>query len=245
MSAHVERGQWPVLLSSPSGDGERVGAEAHARECPPCEVERGKAAAFLSVLTIPEVAPPSAQALARAKGAVLAELGPASPASVRAAFPWELGAAAAVFIGLVAMARVPSHDWRSLVVALILVIWGATTFSGRGTLSALLGASLAALLMSTGRLTFEIGHGLACGLSELTGALLPVGALFAVVRLRGLAATPANFAAAAIGGALVGQAALAVTCPSHSLGHLLVFHAAVVGVAGLMGAGVGRLAAAR
>ncbi len=234
-----------MLLSSSDDDPERLAADSHARECGLCEAERAGAAAFLAVLSeLPAAPPPSEWALGRAKAAVLAELAAQARPRARPAFPWELGAAAAVFMAIVAMARHPTFEGRPLAGSLLLVAWGVAVLFGGRLYSAVAASVIGAVLLSSGG-SLELGHALSCGVSELGGALLPIGALFAVVRLKGLTAKPADFAAAALGGALAGQAALALTCPSHSLGHLLVLHAAVVALAGLMGAGIGRLATAR
>lgn len=94
MSAHLERDAIAGIAMLAADDPERAAADAHAERCEACRAALGEASARLAALDAIAAPPPSDEALARARDAVLARMreeGAAVPeaAEVRRAAPRE------------------------------------------------------------------------------------------------------------------------------------------------------------
>ena len=112
---------------------------------------------------------------------------------------------------------------------------------GVGATLLALGLSLAVGLVDYHEVALVSGHAMGCLQAELAIGALPLVAMLALARSRphvGAAQTAAVGAA----GALAGQAVLLTSCAAdESVLHVLFFHVAGVVLAGLYGAGLGRL----
>jgi hypothetical protein len=76
----------------------------------------------------------------------------------------------------------------------------------------------------------------------LLSAALPLAALMSMTRRASFASSPQTAAAIAAAGALLGQAALHLTCQAHDQrSHLWVFHTGALVVAIMAGLAAGRL----
>jgi hypothetical protein len=82
---------------------------------------------------------------------------------------------------------------------------------------------------------FGLDAAMHCALGEAIGASLPLAALSYLLVRGKFALGPSGTAAVAAGGALAGQAALVLTCPSHGIEHLMIFHAGTVALAAVLG----------
>ncbi len=170
----------------------------------------------------------------------------AAEGSVRRLAKWAEGLAAVGAFGLVlALAtRWNGANWGPplvLLSAALLVPWFVNRFGGWAPL--VLAAVSTSFAISRAADSQMANHldGFGCAGMEALAAVLPLMALAAVARLRGLIFGSLAYAGAAAAGALAGQAALLLTCPSHDLSHLLVIHSGVVLLAAMIGAGVPRL----
>jgi hypothetical protein len=243
---HLDRGQWPLLLSLVPGDQERAAAEAHAAGCQSCELDRREAAALLADLgSLPMPPPPRAEVLQRAAAAVHRAF--EAERANRKQVPWIEALAVAGAFGLVVGIAVhspgaPIAAWAPALVLLgaaALVPWLVQRFGGWGI--ALAGLSVPFAFARATDMHLALDLGATCLVMEALAATLPVVTLVSVARGRGSGFGSWTFAAAAASGALAGQAALLLSCPSHELGHLLFIHTGTVLAAALAGAGVPRL----
>ncbi len=230
------------LASLPADDPERVAAYDHARECPDCARLLGQAARMLAALdALPPAPVPPPPALRAVRQPILARLAALS-------LPTRLlsGVLVALWIVLVAMAKhraggaVAWIESAALATTALGVLALLRRF-GSGTAMVAFGASalLTALAWGDGPLAPRVG--LACLLTELGAALLPfLIVLRTLAKRRSINPTPA-LAVATAAGALVGQAALHLTCPDRTAGlHVLAFHCGGVALAALLALGVGR-----
>jgi hypothetical protein len=125
--------------------------------------------------------------------------------------------------------------------AALLVPWFVNRFGGWAPLVlAAVSTSFAISRAADGQMANHL-DGFSCAGMEALAAVLPLIALAGVARRRGLIFGNLAYAGAAAAGALAGQAALLLTCPSHDLSHLLVIHSGVVLLAAMVGAGIPRL----
>ena len=247
VASHVESGRWPVLLSLPAEDAERQAALAHAVGCPACELDRRAGLGLLEDLAlVPRAPAPPTEALERAALPVRAAL--AAESWIRLRVKWvEVSAAVGAFglvIGLAA--RSNGGSWGPPLILLgiaALVPWLSVSLGGVGMLAlAVVSTAFAGSRALDSQLSSHLG-GFGCAGMEALAAVLPLAALALVARRRGVVFGSLSYAGAAASGALAGQAALLLTCPSHDLSHLLVIHSGTVLVAAMVGAGVPRLVA--
>lgn len=253
---HIERGQWPILLSLDLADPERLAAFAHAGGCPACEQQRREAVVLIDeIALLPQPAAPRPEALQRAAAAVRRVLDAENTA--RAQAPWVEALATLGAFGLVIGLAAHSSDggvgawgpstgplgaWGPALVLLgtaALVPWLVKRFGGWGL--ALAAVSVPFAIWRASDLDLALQMGASCFAMEALAALLPLAALASLARARGIGFGAWTFAAAAASGALAGQAALLLTCPSRELGHLLGIHTGTVLVAALIGAGLPKL----
>jgi hypothetical protein len=241
---HIEESAAGVV-SLPPEDPERVAAYAHARACATCARALRQAEGLLAALDALPVAPaPPAPRLRAVARPILARLS-ASIVPTRLLSPILVS----LWIVLVLLAK---HRAGGV------AAWVASATLGAAALVALLllrrlgsravalafGASalMAAFAWSDGPLAPRLG--VACLLTELGAAIVPLGIVVRAFIKRRSAAPTAGLALAAASGALVGQAALHLTCPQRTAGlHVLVFHCGGVLLAALIAAVVGRFVA--
>jgi hypothetical protein len=227
-------------LGLPPDDPELKGALAHAAECERCSAEVRGARSLLGAIDALDYPPPSAAALRRAANPILEDLAREALARRRR------GALIAATTSLVAFAllvglsqqRAPlGPRWEgalSLAVVASLCTAAAVRFRLRA-LWAILPISAGAAFALAATHGWGLDAGLRCALGEVIGASLPLVALSYLILRRPFALGPSGMAAVAAGGALAGQAALVLTCSSHGVEHLLVFHAGTVALAALLG----------
>ncbi len=234
------RPSWPFLLGLQPDDPERTVALAHAATCALCTSEVRGARLFVSTFEVLPLQPPSAEALQRAAAPILADLARQAEARRKRAALLAGLASAAAFAALVALAQhraAPGPRWQ-IAFAFAVVAAGCTAGAVLFRLRALWailpisGAMALALATSQG---WDGDGAMHCALGEIIGASLPLAALSYFLLRRPFALGPSGAAAVAAGGALTGQAALVLTCPSHGVEHLLVFHAGTVALAALLG----------
>ena len=235
------------LASLPSDDQERLAAFAHARECAECALALRRAESLLAKLdALPPAPAPPARTLRAIARPILARLSalvvPTRLLSVVLLAIWLMllmmawrgargGAAWGESVALVAAALVSLGLLRRLGVAAVGLVLGAS-------------ALVTALAWSDGPLAPR--HGVACLLTELAAAAVPLAILVRIfVKRRSANPTP-GLVLVASAGALIGQAALRLTCTDGTVGfHILVFHAGGLMVAALMAILLGRLLGAR
>ncbi len=247
-TAHVESGRWPLLLSLPADDPERLGALAHAAGCEPCGSAQRAGLGLLADLSRAAKEPlPPPEMLEKAALPVRQAL--AAERSVRRTVKWvEVSAALGAF-GLVLglAARTNGSSWGPPLLLLgvaALVPWLVRPFGPWAP--AVLAAVSTAFALSRAADSQLPDHlnGFGCAGMEALAAVLPLAVLAWMARRHGLTFGSLAYAGAAAAGALAGQAALLLTCPSHDLSHLLVIHSGTVLLAAMAGAGVPRLVSA-
>jgi hypothetical protein len=148
---------------------------------------------------------------------------------------WSLALASvlAVLASLALIVALASHrsrsstDWTvasALAASAVALAAVASRFSLGGVVAGVSAALLAALLAG-GEGPLALASGLHCLGIEIATAAAVAGAAWLAIR-RGLASSRARHAlpAAAVAGALAGDAALQITCGANALPHLLVFH---------------------
>lgn len=234
------------LAALPERDSERVAAFAHARDCPACAQALRQGALLQLVLGRAQLPGPSAEALRRTKALILAELKPAS--SPGWGVPGLTAALTLLAFPLLALMGTQPRAWsfldQSAVAALLAAACAVLATSSWRKLAAPLAlfVSVALLFINAAPPHFAGLYGSSCGVVELLGAALPLGAV-AALALRGRTEGGALlFAGVAAAGALAGQAALGLTCPDRGdFGHVAVFHVGTVLVAALLGAAVSRM----
>jgi hypothetical protein len=214
------------LASLPADDPERRAAAVHTRDCPDCAQALRQAERLLgkldAALPPPSLPPRTLESIARP---ILGRL-------AAAAVPVGLLSAVLVAIWgalvLTAKHRVPLGAAWAESLALVVAALACVRAVRR------IGAAAAAIVFGAFVLTWapaglggELGarHGVACLLTETVAAVVPL-AILARRFLRRRSANPsAGLLAGAAAGALVGQAALRLTCGDATEGlHLLVFH---------------------
>jgi hypothetical protein len=173
-----------------------------------------------------------------------------APASRREPRPRAFAAVLAVFAVLALIVAVASHRSRSPADWVVASALAASAFAlaavasrfSLGGVAAGVSAALMAALLAGGGGSLDLSTGLHCLAIEVASAAAVAGAAWLPIR-RGLASSQARHAlpAAAVAGALAGDAALQITCGAHSvLLHLVVFH-----VGGVLVAAAGALLALR
>jgi hypothetical protein len=234
-----------MLLSQAADDPERRAAIAHAAECAACESDRRLGLGLLEdVAGVSQAPAPAPEALERAALPVREAL--AAEGSVRRMAKSAEGGAAVGAFGLVLALATQWNGGRwgpplVLLGAAMLVPWLVTRFGGWAPLAlAAVSTAFAISRAVDSQMANHLG-GFGCAGMEALAAVLPLIALASVARRRGLIFGSLAYAGAAAAGALAGQAALLLTCPSHDLSHLLVIHSGVVLLAAMVGAGVPRM----
>ena len=226
-------------------DPERVAAYDHARACANCARSLREAEQMLAAIdAMPPAAAPTAPALRAITQPILARL-------AALALPTRLlsGVFVALWIVLVAMAKHRAGGAMAWIESAVLaatalaVVAMLRRLGSRAAVFAF-GASafLTALAWGDGPLAPRVG--VACLLTELGAALIPcIIVLRTLVKRRSVHPTPALVVATAAG-ALVGQAALLLTCPDRTAGlHVLAFHCGGVVLAAVLAAIAGRVVA--
>jgi hypothetical protein len=220
------------LCTLPPDDPEHQQALAHARSCRECEQALSEGRRLLALLARdPAPAPPSAEAMARVSGAVLAELaretaapsvGTArAPAAASAARPPARRARLASLVAplfvlasfglLVAVGHRHHDDRDSWMEALLLAVASAVfavtaTLRGRLAMAVVAaGSALFALGVGAGAAGLAPSVGVHCVLTELLAAVLPLG-LTLVLALRGAGGLGGTAASGGQGGPPPGPA---------------------------------------
>jgi hypothetical protein len=206
-------------------DPDRVAAWAHAQSCAACAaaLREGERLQALVAEWRPERLP--AAALERASQAIRAELRREARRSAIAS----VAAAAVSAIALVGLARSRSPAPLDWAIAAALWALGAVLAAAASrrpalvTALAVLGALAATAASGSGPLAHA--SGVECLATELASAGAVVGAGWLALRGGGTRPARPAIAAAAAAGALVGNAALQLTCEVHDAAlHALVFH---------------------
>jgi len=235
------------LASLPPDDQERVAAFAHAQDCAECALALRRAESLLAKLdALPPAPAPPAPALRAIARPILARLSalvvPTRLLSVVLLAVWLVllmmakrratgGAAWGESVALVGAALVSLGLLRRLGVAAIGLVLGAS-------------ALVTALAWSDGPLAPR--HGVACLLTELAAAAVPLAILVRIFVKRRSANPSPSLVLVAAAGALIGQAALRLTCSDGTAGlHILAFHGGGLIVAALLAMPLGRRLAAR
>ena len=215
------------------------------RDALPARSDRQAGLRLLDELAqLPSVQRPSPEVLEKAALPVQQAL--AAEGTVRRGVKWvEVSAAVGAF-GLVLGLATHSNggSWGPpllLLGAAAVVPWLASSLRGWGPPAlAAVSISFALSRVADSVLPSQLG-GFGCAGMEAVAAVLPLAALAWMARRRGLTFGSLAYAGAAASGALAGQAALLLTCPSHDLSHLLVIHSGMVLLAAMIGAGVPQL----
>jgi hypothetical protein len=228
------------LASLPELDPEVVVARRHAASCPRCAEALDDGERLMALVDAAPMPSPREATLARIAQALAAQIA-SSPRWTWA--PYAAVGVAWVLISCAAKAH--SHDGAPWVMsaatfAFALGVVAVTKRGRRLPLVATVVASSARALATGTSGGFGSLHGVTCFAFELVAAAIPFGAL-ALVALRDKRVGGAlTFATVAAAGALVGQAALLVTCPERAhTPHVFATHVAGVVVAACLG-GVGR-----
>lgn len=230
------------LAALSAEDPQRAAAFAHARTCPACAAALGEGVAMIGLLQMaaPLAAPTRAQ-LERAAAEIRADLPQArSTLGPRPVVAIVAASLAAWILPLAGGLRLVGgqHPGRSVLLAILFASLSAGSLAlGGWSVAALPLASLGASFLFGVSGAWNAAHGLHCLGFELLTAAVPLVAAFSLAR-RGVFRSPATaLATAAAAGALMGQAALEVTCPVlGSYGHLGLFHTG--GVVLALGLGV-------
>jgi hypothetical protein len=235
------------LASLPTDDRERVAAFAHARDCAECaRALRGAESLLAKLDALPPAPGPPAPALRAISRRILGKLS-------ALVVPTRLLSVAllAVWLTLVVLAkrRAPGGAAWGESLALVgaaLACLGLLKRIGSAAIWLAFGASalVTALAWQEGPLAPR--HGVACLLTELAAAAVPLAILVRTfVKNRSANPSP-SLVLAAGAGALMGQAALRLTCPDGTAGfHILVFHGGGVIVAALVAMLLARVLTAR
>lgn len=256
MSDHPEKGALVVAAALEAHDPERIAVERHVASCPDCAREWEKAAR-LSALFEKLAPPPPAdeRSLGRTRARIHAALAsePRVAPPPRSQLPGFAIAAGLLISSCVALYLFgPSISGTRTVLALATIGVAAilSSLALRSDRHAI-GATLGALVLSLGvglvdyrELALDMGHAIGCLQMELAIGALPLLLMLGVSRSRSDVGA-AQTAAVGAAGALAGQAVLLTSCAAdESVLHVLLFHVAGVVLAGLYGAGLGRLSRA-
>jgi hypothetical protein len=243
-AAHIEESAAGVV-SLPPEDPERVAAYAHARACATCARALRQAEGLLAALdALPAAPSPPSRTLRAVARPILARLSAVVvPARLLSAI------FVALWIVLVVMAKhraggVEAWAASAMLAAVALIALLLLRHFGSRAVGLAFGASalMAAFAWSEGSLAPRLG--IACLLTELGAAVVPVGIVVRAFIKRRSATPTVGLALAAAAGALVGQAALHLTCPQRTAGpHVLVFHCGGVLLAAAIAAVIGRFVA--
>ena len=245
-TAHIQESA-VGLASLPPDHPERVSAFAHARDCPECALALRRAESLLAKLdAVPPAPAPPPRALRAISRPILARLAAAVvPTGLLSVVLLSL------WIVLVMMAKrraTGGAAWGESIslVAAALVCLGLLRRLGSVAVGLAFGASalITALAWSDGPLGPR--HGVVCLLTEVGAAAVPLVILVRTFLKRRSANPSLSLVLAATTGALIGQAALRLTCPDRTAGlHVLLFHNGGLVVAAQMAILVARLLTAR
>jgi hypothetical protein len=218
------------IAALPARAPERLEYLRHAQGCPDCLRALGEAEAMLRLL---DAAPPSAPklpALQRASQQIISELTWLARQPAVRGFAVAAGWAIIVFLE---RRRAPDGWLASVALAGAAALIAAFL----GALPAVAGAiALAAAFAGFTSRTEGLAPstGVICVLLEQVCAVFPLAAVFWLARKTGGGA-PRALVAAAVSGALAGDAALYLTCPArHATGHVWAFHFSGVVAAALL-----------
>jgi hypothetical protein len=234
-----------ALAALPPDAPERARAEEHARTCDACTRALAEGRRLLALVdgALGDLPAPSAAALARASGPVLAELD--ARAGAVAARAGARRMAAAVAAAVIAAWALPLALFRgpvvtgapfalSLGLAAVAAIASAATvwWGGRVAAAFPLLSALSAFAVGTGRALDPAG-GVHCALVEVAAAAGAGAAAWLATRaLAKGPPRPEAVVAGVGGGALAGHAALHLACKGATeLPHLLAFHTGPVALA--------------
>ena len=217
-------------------DPARLDAVAHARACPSCARSLEQASRMFALLDdLPAAAEPPAASLRAASRLVLGRL-----ATMVVPTHLLMVLLPSLWLILVAMAKHRASGvgpWlqSGLILAASLISVLLLRVLGPGSAGVALGVSVLLTALDWGPGPLEVRHGVACLLTEVVVAAAAVGpTAWVVVKRRSRYPAPV-LVGVAIAGALTGQAALHLSCPSGTAGlHLLAFHVGGVVVAALM-----------
>ncbi len=239
-----------ALAALDGADDERVSAYAHAQGCAACTEALREGERLVAWIDADSLPYPSAESLARARAAVLAQFPAARGRSLLAAAGAAVSAGA-VFGALLLLARHAVLGARGPAEAAIVVAasmaCAAGAVTGRwapGAIALAFSAVFAAYGASEGSLAAVIGTH--CLVTELVAALVPLGVAVILSARRVAPRGAAYLASSAAAGALAAQAALHLTCgASQAPVHLWAFHAGGVLLAFVVGAAASRIPALR
>jgi len=243
-SAHILENA-PGLAALPPDDSERVAAYAHAHDCGQCARALHQGERLLAALdTVPSTATPPPKRLRAIARPILARLS-------ALVVPARLLSTVMVGLWLVLVFAAKRRTGGSTAwiesAALVSAALACLAWLRRiGPIAAWLvfGASALMAALVWGDEPFAPGKGVACVLTELAAAAVPTAILVrAFIRRRSMRPTLALVVVSAAG-ALVGQAALLLTCPDRTSGlHVLAFHCGGVALAAAGALVTGRLLA--
>lgn len=240
------------IAALPADDPQRLEAYRAAEADPELARALAEGERLMELLALAELEPPPEAVMLRVEKMVLAEMEGEAQTATSTPLWGRLALMLSTLVVPVLLLTKHGVDfadprtvWAGGLMALALIAAGALSWIGRP----LAGLSIAAggffsLLVGQGSIG-DVGAGMKCFSMELVSAAAPL-AMAVVLGLRGkLRGGPLLFGGAATVGALAGMAALHLECPGTSLGHLLVYHAAGVAGAALIGIGVGATPALR
>jgi hypothetical protein len=232
----------PGLASLPPEDPERVAAYAHARGCAECATALREAEGLLAALDdVPPAPAPAARTLRAIAEPILVRL-----SALAVPTRWLSGVLVCLWLVLVVLAKhraggavawVESGALAATAVACLVLFRRL----GSTAVGLVMGASvvMAAIAWEDGPPARTVA--MACLLTELGAALVPLAIVARAFVKRRSARPTAALVLAAAAGALVAQAALHLTCPGrHAGAHLLVSHCGGVAVAALLALLAGR-----
>ena len=249
---HISAEQAAGLVALPATDPERISVVALAEECEICSASITEGLEVLKLVdALPSPEPPSAEALARTSAAVLAELEKeraTAPAAAPVRTDGLLVAAASILgwsamIGFALWHHPDTLRWVVSASTMVVAAAGVVLAAAHGRtliLTSLLG-SAALVAFAAGGGTLDPTLGIKCLATELAGATFPsVATLWLALRRDRRLREPLSLAGVASAGAVVGQAALLLTCPQHSVAHQLVFHIGGIALAVVAGFSVAK-----
>jgi hypothetical protein len=248
VNAHVDSTSF-LLLEGPA----REEAEVHARDCVSCADAIAGARDFTALLecAAPRLSDTEVALVTRVKSELLGAMEEPVPVVRRIAVAAGVLVACAVLV-VFATHRNPGMWTQASVLATGAAMLAALSHVRAGVrLAATLASSLASAWISetssfvvSGAVSGAVSHhAAACVLTELAAAAVPV--LLTTRLTRSEQATALGLAATAGAGALAGQAALLLTCPSHEQGHMVIVHFGGVVACAIAGAIYARRAAGR
>lgn len=231
----------PGLASLPPEDAERVAAYAHAEGCADCAKALREAEGLLAALDgLPPAPAPTAPTLRAIARPVLVRLSalavPTRWLSTVLVCSWLVLVVLAKHRAGDAMAWVESGTLAATAVACLVLFRQL----GSPAVGLVMGASVLMSAIAWGDGPPEPTVALACLLTELGAAIVPLAIVVRTFIKRRSARPTTAIVLAAAAGALMAQAALHLTCPGRQGAHLLVSHCGGVALAALLAVLAGR-----